>query len=940
MIRFALRRPIATTVFALLALAGGEASLQAQENPGPDSEGPRPLTLEDYGAWSRVRSATLSPDGRWFSFGYEPNDGDAPFHIRDLDGEALHDGYLNASRVTWSSDSRWIAFLTAPPEEEAEKLRKARERVPSTLHVLAPRQGEELWSVEGVASFAFSEDGAYLAVLRDRTASDSGHQGADLLLRRLDGGVVQNFGNVSEFAFDDGSTTLAFLVDAAEGTGNGVFALELGTGRLHGLHGSGDRYAGLTWQEDGDRLAALVGDTPEGMELRANRVLHGTAEAGLLEWDPGASGDVPAGFVVSEMGGLSWSDDGRMLFLGIKEQETEAERNGDSQERANVDVWHWMDERPQGVQMVQASRDRNFTFLSVLRVEEGRFFRLANDNMRSVDRVPGDRWALGRWDRPYRMQMDLPQGYADIMRIDLETGELAPIAKRLYRPMGTSPDGRWFMYVNDDALSVMSIETTETVNLSDVTGADLIDREFDRPVELPAYGVGGWSEDGSSVLLYDRFDVWRVRIDEGTAENLTGGMGAREQIRFRVVDLDREEEAMDVEGPLLLSAYGEWTKRSGYFRTRGGSEPEPLLFGDEMVGTGGFGAPGLLKAEEADRVAFTRQTFRRFPDFWVSDLSFRDPRRITEANPQIGEFLWGDRVLVDYTDERGNRLQATLTLPAGYEEGRRYPMVVYFYEKMSQRHHEFSAPVYDDRPHMSVYASQGYLVLMPDIVYDVGRPGFSALDDVTAATQAVIEAGYADPDRIGLQGHSWGGYQSSFILTQTDMFAAVVTGAPLTNLVSMAGINYKRTGNPNGPILEWSQGRMATTIWDDLELYQAQSPVHHADKITTPFVILHGTEDGAVDWVQGLEFFNAARRLGKEGILLSYPGEPHHLAREENQKDFQVRMKQFFDHHLRDAPAPDWMIRGVPHLEKDRASPRDGMPEPGPVADDGRGGEA
>jgi len=326
----------------------------------------------------------------------------------------------------------------------------------------------------------------------------------------------------------------------------------------------------------------------------------------------------------------------------------------------------------------------------------------------------------------------------------------------------------------------------------------------------------------------------------------------------------------------------------------------------------------IRKAEDADRVVFTRQTFRQFPDWWVSDLRLRSPRKVTDANPQLAEYAWGSRVLIDYTDQRGNRLQGTLTLPAGYQAGERYPMVVYFYEKMSQNHHQFSMPVWDDRPHASTYASNGYLFFMPDIVYDDGLPGISALDDITSATQAVIDQGYADPARIGLQGHSWGGYQSSFIVTQTDLFAAVVTGAPLTNLMSMYNILYKSTGGGNGPILEWSQGRFGVTPWDDFELYVRQSPVHHADKITTPFLILHGTADGAVDWNQGLEFFTAARRLGKEVILLSYPDEPHHLNKEPNQKDFQVRMWEYFDHHLRGAEAPKWMTEGVPQLEKGR----------------------
>jgi dipeptidyl aminopeptidase/acylaminoacyl peptidase len=243
---------------------------------------------------------------------------------------------------------------------------------------------------------------------------------------------------------------------------------------------------------------------------------------------------------------------------------------------------------------------------------------------------------------------------------------------------------------------------------------------------------------------------------------------------------------------------------------------------------------------------------------------------------------------------------------------------VYFYELMSDTHHTFSFPVYDDRPHMSTYASNGYLVLQPDVRYEIGKPGTSALDCVTSAVKKVIELGYADPAHIGLQGHSWGGYQSSFIVTQTDIFAAVVTGAPPTDLTSFYDTLYRSSGTIQHGITEVGQVRMGAgvTPWSARDLYESQSPVHNAPKIKTPFMILQGTADGSVDAGQGLEFYAAARRLGKQVILLSYPDEAHHLGRKENQKDFQIRMRQFFDHYLKGAPAPQWMTDGVPQLKK------------------------
>jgi len=419
--------------------------------------------------------------------------------------------------------------------------------------------------------------------------------------------------------------------------------------------------------------------------------------------------------------------------------------------------------------------------------------------------------------------------------------------------------------------------------------------------------------------------VWSQPLDGSKGTDLTAGAGAAQQVQLRLTRFGVAgggrggrggggggDEGVDLSQPQTFTAYGDLTKKSGYWRTAaGGGKPAPLIWADKSIS-------GVQKAKDADRLVFTQQTFEEFPDYWVSDSSFTAPRKITDANPQIVDYAWGKRILVDFTNSKGKKLQATLALPAGYQPGKQYPMLVYIYETLSNTHHQFSMPVYDDRPHMSAYASDGYLVLEPDIVYEIGHPGSSALDCVTAAVKKVIEMGYADPKHIGLQGHSWGGYESSYIVTQTNMFAAVVTGAPLTNLISMYGEIYKQTGAWNGGILETSQGRMGANVtpWNAKELYESESPVFSVTKIQTPFMILQGTADGAVDWDQGLEFYNAARRNGKQVIFLSYPDEPHHLAKPENQKDFQVRMKQFFDHYLKGTPQPEWMANGLPQVRK------------------------
>jgi dipeptidyl aminopeptidase/acylaminoacyl peptidase len=872
----------------------------------------RPLTLDDYGTWSRITQVVLSPDGAWMAYAQQPNEGDATFFVKELDGGTIHEA-TNGSGAVFSDDGRWVAYLTAPPEDEADKLRQERQPVPSTLHVIDLRSGERTEEAS-VRSFTFSEGGRFLAVHRNRSDPDADHQGSDLLLRDLSAGTVLSFGNVSEFGFNEAGTHLAYLVDADGQAGNGAYLVTAADGRIRALSAGAETFADLAWSETGEALAVLRGEAPEGHSQRANRLVvvteTGSESPQVISYDPAGDASFPEGFVLSELGNTRWTEDGSRVLVGIKQQEEKVEEGDD--ERANVDVWHWADDRLQSTQMVQAGADRRYTYLSAYNLDGGRLVRLATDDMLRVDVTDNGRWAVGRRDVAYRGDVTRNGGRADYVRIDPSTGQERLIVSEVRRAMGTSPDGAWFLYVKDEAVRATNLASLETTDLSATTGIGFLNAEFDQVAERPAYGVGGWTED-DEVVLYTRFDAYLVPLSGGPAEALTGEMGGREDIRFRLVRLDPEEDWIDPDGA-LLSAYGEWTKKSGYFRARPGRDPSELIFGDEMIGQ-------IRKASDADQVVFTRQTFEQFPDYWASDLRFRNPRQVTDANPQIAEFAWGRRVLVDYVDERGNELQATLALPAGYEEGEQYPMVVYFYEKMSQRHHQFSMPVYDDRPHMSSYASNGYLVLMPDIVYDDGYPGSSALDDVTAASRKVVELGYADPDRIGLQGHSWGGYETSFILTQTDMFATIVTGAPLTNLMSMNNILYKRSGNQNGPILQWSQGRMGDQPWDDFDRWVSQSPVHHAPNISTPFLILHGTEDGAVDWNQGLELYTAARRLGKEVILLSYPDEPHHLTKEANQKDFQIRMKQYFDHYLMGVEAPEWMKTGVPFLEKGKEAP-------------------
>ncbi|MBT8398497.1 MAG: prolyl oligopeptidase family serine peptidase, partial [Gemmatimonadetes bacterium] len=602
---------------------------------------------------------------------------------------------------------------------------------------------------------------------------------------------------------------------------------------------------------------------------------------------------------------------------------------------ADVDIWHIGDERLQSVQMIRASRDRNQTFTSVVHIEgtgsgaTARFVQLTDETMESIQVSDNDRFAMGRNDKPYRSDWEPSRG--DYYLVDLETGERTPVLEGHLRTLGFSPDGKRYLYWKDQNIWSFETGAGEHVNLTDGFPVSLVNEQFDRFGEKPPHGIAGWTRDTTGVILRHRYDLFLQPLDGGPPTNLTNGAGAEGEIVFRILDLDPEEELTDLSGPLTLTAYGQWTKKAGFYRLEnpgGGDPPRPLLWEDAR-----FGRPA--KADSADVVLFTRQDFETFPDYHLAGLSFADATPITSANPQQAEFNWGRRILFDYETHDGVRLQGTLAIPYDFVDGEKRPMLVNYYEKNSQNLHSYPTPISRDTPMFSEYVSAGYLVMQPDIHFRIGETHGEMLECINLAIDKVVEMGYVDPDRIGLHGHSFSGQGSAYIATHSDRFAAIVAGAAATNLISDFNQLWKSSGTNQHGYDTYGQGRFGTNPYDDLELFLDQSATPNAGNMNTPLLILHGTADGSVEWLQAVEFYNGLRWHEKEHvILMSYPGEPHHLRVYENQRDFQIRMRQFFDHWLWDKPAPKWMESGRSFLQKERDR---AMVEKG-GNDNGRGG--
>jgi len=773
---------------------------------------------------------------------------------------------------------------------------------------------------------------------------------------------------VNAAEFSRAGTHLAYTVASSDRDGNGLYLVTLATGARRALDNARGDYSRLTWDSAGTALAVLRGVDRRGFTEKENTLVtvvgvdRADATASVLVASSLAG--MPDRMVMSEKGALTWSPDRTKLFVALKEQEASPPVRRDStvdeDPVANVDVWHWKDDYIQTVQMVRAQQDRNRTYVATVLLAQKKVVPLADRRMQTVQIGRDGAWGVGRDEKDYID--DWKPQLADYYRVNTTTGERTPILKGQDRAMGLSPDGRYWLYWKDKQVWAYDLSASAHANITKNAPVSFVNVDEDHFGDKPAYGVTGYTKDGKSVILDHKFDLWLVSLDGSvTPRNLTNGVGTKNEIRFRYQRIEPADDQtgppapggggggrgggggqiVDLSKPVMLTAFGEQTKKDGFYELDGNKLSE-LLYDERSLGN-------PIKAKNAERVLLTRETFVEFPDYWVTDRTFKNPQRLTNANPQQAEYKWGHRVLIDYKDKDGHKLQGTLAVPDDYKPGERRPMLVYFYEKLSQNQFRYEAPRYASGLSYADYVSNGYLVLLPDIYYHTGRSHTDMLNSVEAAVKRAVDLGYADPKRVGLNGGSYSGQGGAYISTQSKMFAAVAIRAAAVNLVGDFNQLWKTNGTNQHRYDTYGQGRFGTTPFDNLELYMDQSAVFHAKSMDTPLLIYQGTNDGSTEWLQGVEFYNALRFLKKPVIFLSYEGEAHGFTRYENQYDVMVRLHQFYDHHLKGDAAPDWMVNGVPFLAKKRPTgaaaqpvqlmgPGGGVGTPNPGGGGGGGG--
>jgi len=838
-----------------------------------------------------------------------------------------------------SEDVKWLGFLKYPTADEAKRLRKDKKPVQSGVVLVNLATGERR-DFEKVRRFTFAPKRPnWLALQRYAPEGTPAGAGADLLLVDLRSGVVTSVGNVGEYAFDDDGGWLAWTIEGRDLVGNGIQVRDLRTDVVRVLDSDKAIYRRLAWADSGLALAVLRARPDSAAADTSFIVLGYTGFSGAVKsvsYTPSDTGGFPSGLRITADRAPRWAADRSAIYFGIAPRrlvpesktprpdvkpaagvpgamQATARGNPDDDELASLVIWHGKDPRLQSQQQVEESRDKAFSYLAGYRVADRKFVRLGTDDVRDATLAPNERWAIGVDVRGYERSGNIDGlRYRDLYAIDTRTGERKlAVQKTLNREL-VSPDGSRFLYFDDGQYRVYDIGAGTSRVITGGAPVTFVDTEDDHNMDRPPVAPIGWTKDGSAVLLSDNWDIWRVpAAANGKPVNLTAN-GRATGVRYqRRIVIDPEERGIDLSKPLYVSAYGERTKKEGLAVVASGKARATSLVWDDAK-------YNFARARNADTWVFTRQTVKEFPDYWTTAGGFASPRRLTNANPQQSEYAWSSGArLVDYVTDKGDSLQGALYLPANYEPGKKYPTVVYIYEKRSQFLHSYSIPNETQAFNASVYTSRGYAVFQPDIVYKVNDPGMSAVWAVVPAVKAAIATGIVDSANIALHGHSWGGYQTAFLVTQTNIFKSAIAGAALTDMVSMYSSIYWNTGGADMAIFESSQGRFKGNFLENYDAYIRNSPAFHADKIKTPLMLLHNERDGAVDFNQGITFFNTLRELGKDVVMLQYVGENHGLAQPRNQKDYTIRMREYFDYYLKGAPAPDWLKEGIPRLKMD-----------------------
>jgi dienelactone hydrolase len=907
----------------------------------------KPLSTDDFAKWQVLGKPIISNDGKWTAFELNPQKGDGELILKTIDSKKS-DTIARGFDARFSPESDFLVYKIKQPEDSvrsAKKKKLKKELMPKdSLGILIFRKNK-IYTFPGLKQFSLPKENAlWIPFLSDmkkpgkKAANGSekkldetkgkkkidlpDDQKSQLVLFQAATGDTICFQNVTEYYYAPLGHSITFIRQTKDSVDRSeilIFDTETRkTDVIFKLPGTAKK---ITSNQEGGRYGFLF--STDTIKEKVFRLYYGSLSTGEPKPVDVSDSSMPLGWSPSEFADLSFSENGQYLFFGTNQKpKTEPKDTLLDDEKPVLDVWSWKDTELQPEQKVNLEKEKKRTYKAAFLIDKMKSIQLGDLAVREVRTIQkgNGHVALGIDNSAYKLESSWTgKSNADFYLVDVETGIKRMIVKNKTM-VSLSPGGNFVVWYDpaDSSYYARStnINSTDILNLSSKIPVLFCDERWDMPDNPNPYGIAGWSENDNYVLLYDRYDIWKVDLNGVKVPvNATRNYGRKNHLRFRYQKLDPEEEFIDTSKPVILHAFDEQNKSEGYFKAdfRNYTEPRMLLMED-------FKFENLAKAKNAESLIWMRENVKTSPDLWTGNMLFENRHQLSQSNTQQKNFVWPGVHLVHWDTFSGKSLEGLLYFPETIDPDKKYPMIVYFYERNADNLHEYTTPAPTrSTVNRTYYTSNDYIVFIPDITYSDGYPGQSAFDAVISGTQVMSSLfPFIDRKRIGIQGQSWGGYQTAWLITQTEMFAAAMAGAPVANMTSAYGGIRWESGLSRMFQYEYSQSRIGATLWDKPLQYIENSPLFYVPKIKTPLLIMHNDNDGAVPWYQGIELFSAMRRLNKPVWMLTYNNEAHNLKAESwaNRMDLTIRMKQFFDHYLKDEPMPIWMQYGIPAIKK------------------------
>jgi dienelactone hydrolase len=628
---------------------------------------------------------------------------------------------------------------------------------------------------------------------------------------------------------------------------------------------------------------------------------------------------------------LELSDDGDKIYFNVRS--IVANTPVADLKKTSVDVWSYKDKRLQSQQLAELPGNKTKSYLAVVNREK-RIIPLESENESVIRNSQNGIRGLSKYILTIRYHGgDVSErnwnkdAQPSIFLISLSNGSRTLIKEHqvpqdLTANILLSPNEDFVLYYDMELKNYYSysIKTKVIRNITRQIDVPMYNEQHDVPSLPRANGIASWIGDHHA-LVYDNYDIWKIDLSGSEPpQNVTAGFGRKNGIVLRVLNAGQDNFTplpVLIKGDTVqLVAFDKNTKQNGFYSLFLDQQPKlSLLSMSPHLYYYPFSSYEIMsykpfKAKAAKAYVLTRMNAMDAPNiFFTKDLS-----NFTQLSFASGhkKYNWFTSELFHWMLSNGKNIAGILYKPENFDSSKQYPVIIYMYEKMSYGLHNFLSPdLSNGSLKIPYFVSNGYVVFVPDIYYKIGDPAQSVYDCVMPAIKQLEKFNWVDRSKIGLQGISFGAYEVIQLLTTSQKFAAAAESAGTVNFISSYGSFYSG-GISNQFQYEMNQNRIGYTLWERPEEYFRNSPILGANKITTPLLVMHNKLDDAVPFSQGVELFTALRRMKKTAWLLQYDGEGHGVSKIENQADYSIRLFWFFNHYLKNAPAPFWMTQGIP----------------------------